>query len=273
MPVSQSPAETPPAPPSETPADPAQPVALVTGAALRIGRAIAEDLSANGFRLAIHAHRSLSEAEALARNIAERGGSACIVSGDLTRPETPQRIMAAARAQLGPVRLLVNSASIFEKDEIGGLEIDRYEKHMAIHTRAPIFLTQEMANALPDGMTGLVVNIIDQRVWKLTPQFFSYTLSKAALWVATQTLAQGLAPRIRVNGIGPGPTLANTRQQPSDFARQAEAVLLRRGPGLDEFGRTIRYLWDTPSITGQMIALDGGQHLAWETPDVVGMEE
>lgn len=259
---------------SQMPASNAQsPVALVTGAALRIGRSIAEDLAANGFQVAIHAHRSLSEAEALATDIAARGGRACIVAGDLTQPETPGRIMTAARTQLGPVRLLVNSASIFEKDEIGELELERYEKHMAIHTRAPIFLTQEMANALPQGMTGLVVNIIDQRVWKLTPQFFSYTLSKAALWAATQTLAQGLAPRIRVNGIGPGPTLANTRQQASDFARQAEAVLLRRGPALEEFGRTIRYLWETPSITGQMIALDGGQHLAWETPDVVGIAE
>lgn len=249
------------------------PVALVTGAGRRIGRAIAADLAASGFQVAIHAHSSMTEAEGLAGEILAAGGRATVVNGDLTQPQTPAQVMTRAREALGPVRLLVNSASIFERDEIGDIEIERYERHQAIHTRAPILLTQEMAAALPANTTALVVNIIDQRVWKLTPQFFSYTLSKAALWTATQTMAQALAPRIRVNGIGPGPTLANTRQQAEDFARQAGAVLLKRGPALAEFGRTIRFLWETPSITGQMIALDGGQHLAWETPDVVGIAE
>jgi NAD(P)-dependent dehydrogenase (short-subunit alcohol dehydrogenase family) len=249
------------------------PVALVTGAARRIGRAIAEDLAAHGFQVAIHTHTSRKDAEHLCRAIATAGGRAAVVTGDLTRPDAPAQVMAAAGAALGPVRLLVNSASIFERDEIGELELARYERHFAIHTRAPVFLAQEMAGALPEATTALVVNVIDQRVWKLTPQFFSYTLSKAALWTATQTMAQALAPHIRVNGIGPGPTLANTRQQAEDFNKQADAVLLRRGPGLCEFGCTIRFLWETPSITGQMIALDGGQHLAWETPDVVGVGE
>ncbi len=250
-----------------------QPVALVTGAARRIGRAIAADLAANGFALAIHANTSQDEAAAFAAEIRDAGGRAETVSGDLTDPDVAPDLVDRANRALGPVRLLINSASIFEPDEIGTLTGDLYERHMAIHTRAPIFMTQQMARALPPGESGLVVNIIDQRVWKLTPQFFSYTLSKAALWSATQTMAQGLAPHIRVNAIGPGPTLANTRQKPEDFAMQVAAVPLQRKAELEEFGRTIRFLWETPSITGQMIALDGGQHLAWETPDVVGMME
>lgn len=251
-----------------------RPVALVTGGARRIGRAVVEDLAAHGFDVAIHVRGARLEGEALAEAIAGAGGRAAVVEGDLTDPAAPEQVVAAAAAALGPVALLVNSASVFERDELGTLEPELYDQHMAIHTRAPIFAAQAMARLLPAGREGLVVNVIDQRVWKLTPQFFSYTLSKAALWSATQTMAQALAPRrIRVNALGPGPTLANTRQQAADFARQVAAVPLGRGPALEEFGRTIRFLWETPSVTGQMIALDGGQHLAWETPDVVGMAE
>lgn len=181
------------------------PVALVTGGARRIGRAIAGDLAAGGFALAIHVNTSREEGEELAGQIRQNGGRAVVVQGDLTDAGTPARIAREAAQALGPIRLLVNSASLFEPDEIGDLTPERYEAHQAIHTRAPIFLAQEMAKALPGGLDGLIVNIIDQRVWKLTPQFFSYTLSKAALWSATQTMAQGLAPRIRVNAIGPRP--------------------------------------------------------------------
>jgi len=262
-----------PAPSAATTPSSPRPVALVTGAGKRIGRTIAEGLAADGFAVALHVNTSRADADALAREIAAQGGTAAVVAGDLTDPDCPARLLAEAQDALGPVRLLVNSASIFEKDEIGTLTPALFDAHHAIHTRAPAFLAQEMATRLPDGDTGLIVNVIDQRVWKLTPQFFSYTLSKAALWTATQTMAQALAPHIRVNAIGPGPTLANTRQQPEDFDRQAARVPLGRGPGLEEFPRTVRFLWDTPSITGQMIALDGGQHLAWETPDVVGIAE
>ncbi|WP_084650150.1 SDR family oxidoreductase [Stappia stellulata] len=260
---------------ADTPVTPSRerPLALVTGGARRIGRAIAGDLARDGFSVAIHAHRATSEAEALCAEIRAAGGTAQVFQADLTDPDAPERLMHAACDALGPVQLLVNSASIFENDGIGDLDLARYERHFAIHTRAPVFLANAMAERLPAGQKGLIVNIIDQRVWKLTPQFLSYTLSKAALWTATQTLAQGLAPRIRVNGIGPGPTLSNTRQDPSDFLKQTSSTLLGHGPELCEFARTIRYLWDTPSVTGQMIALDGGQHLAWETPDVVGISE
>lgn len=142
-----------------------------------------------------------------------------------------------------------------------------------MHVKAPVLLADAMQSALPEGQNGLIVNIVDQRVWKLTPKFISYTLSKAAMWTATQTMAQALAPRIRVNAIGPGPTLQGERQEKADFQRQIDGLLLKRGPDLAEFGNTIRYLWQNQSITGQMIALDGGQHLAWETPDVTGMAE
>jgi NAD(P)-dependent dehydrogenase (short-subunit alcohol dehydrogenase family) len=142
-----------------------------------------------------------------------------------------------------------------------------------VHVRAPSLLISRFAAQMPDDVQGLVVNIIDQRVWRLNPRFYSYTLSKAALWTATQTLAQALAPRIRVNAIGPGPTLKGSRQTEADFAAQIDGLILKAGPMLTEFGRTIRFLFDTPSITGQMIALDGGQHLAWQTPDVAEIME
>lgn len=248
-------------------------VALVTGAAKRIGAAIVEDLAAHGWHVGIHAHASRAEAEALAHRIRTGGGTAQVLVADLRDPHQPAALAAAAEKALGPVTLLVNNASIFEKDELGGLDASLFDAHFAVHTRAPCFLAQEMANRLPVGLSGNVVNVIDQRVLRPTPHFFSYALSKAALWAATRTMAQALAPRIRVNAIGPGPTLASHRQQAEDFRAQCEAVPLGRGPALEEFGRTIRFLVETPSITGQMIAIDGGQHLAWETPDVVGVPE
>ena len=148
-----------------------------------------------------------------------------------------------------------------------------WDRHFSIHLKAPALLTADLARQLRDNEDGLVVNVIDQRVWKLTPGFFSYTLSKAALWTATQTMAQAFAPRLRVNAIGPGPTVVSERQTPADFQAQLDGLIMKRGPALSEFGATIRYLWQARSVTGQMIALDGGQHLAWQTPDVTGMPE
>ena len=146
-------------------------------------------------------------------------------------------------------------------------------RHFDVHVRAPSILVRDFARQLPATKSGLVVNIVDQRVWNPTPRYYSYTLSKAALWMATRTMAQALAPSIRVNAIGPGPSLPNERQDPRDFQQQVEGLILKTGPRLDEFGRTVRYLFESPSITGQMIALDGGQHLAWETPDVAEIVE
>ncbi len=183
------------------------------------------------------------------------------------------RLVSDAEAALGPVSLLVNNASIFKDDSATDFDWDMWESHFAVHLKAPVLLARKMAERLPEGRDGLVVNIVDQRVWRLNPRFFSYTLSKSALWTATQTLAQALAPRVRVNAIGPGPTLPNHRQAKEDFDSQVDALLLGHGPDVAEFGATIRYLWSARSVTGQMIALDGGQHLAWETPDVAGVHE
>jgi len=246
---------------------------LVTGGARRIGRAIVEDLAAHGFGVAIHCRQSHAEARQLADAILARGGRAAVVQADLADRNAVAGLIPAATAALGPISLLVNNASVFEPDAAQDFEWQRWEKHFALHLEAPVALARALAAALPAATEGLVVNVIDQRVWKLTPQFFSYTLSKSALWTATQTLAQALAPNVRVNALGPGPSVANPRQQPEDFQAQIDGLISGRGPALAEFGLTIRYLWEARSVTGQMIAIDGGQHLAWQTPDVTGMAE
>jgi len=248
-------------------------IALVTGGARRIGRAIVEDLARHGFAVAIHCRSSGEAANALADEIRARGGRAAVVRADLADLDAARSLPAQAAEALGPLTLLVNNASIFEADEIGALDAERFQRQMAVNLAAPVFLADAFAAQLAPGQEGLVVNMVDQRAWKTTPHFLSYQLSKSGLLTATRTLAQALAPRVRVNAIGPGPTLPSPRQDPAEFRKQAEAVLLRHGPDLCEFGRTIRYLYETRSITGQMIALDGGQHLAWETPDVVGINE
>lgn len=250
-----------------------RPVALVTGGARRIGRAIVEDLCAHGFDAAVHYHGSRGEADELRTQMGDLGSRVELFEADLAHATTCKSLFAEVLAAFGQVDLLVNNASVFEDDAIGRLDEDLFDRHFAVHVKAPSFLTEAFAGALDPDKDGLVVNIIDERVWRLTPNFYSYTLSKAALWAATQTMAQALAPRIRVNAIGPGPTLRNSRQSEADFTRQAQSVLLQRGPDLSEFGATIRYLLGAKSVTGQMIALDGGQHLAWETPDVAGIAE
>ena len=175
--------------------------------------------------------------------------------------------------ELGPVTLLVNNASLFEPDGIESLAPELWERHFAVNLRAPAFLTRDFARQLPEGEEGAVVNIVDQRVWKLNPQFFSYTLSKAALLTATRTIAQALAPRIRVNAVGPGPTLTSSRQSAEDFSRQGEALPLRRHPTPEDIADAVVFLARARSVTGQMLAVDGGQHLAWETPDVLAVRE
>lgn len=238
-----------------------------------MGRAISEDLARHGFAVAIHADRSIDAARALADDLQRQGLVAAAVRADLLDEGEAEGLLDQAAAALGPVVALVNNASIFEQDSADRFEPKIFDRHFGIHVRAPSILAAAFLRQLPPDRDGLIVNIIDQRVWKLTPQFYSYTLSKAALWTATQTLAQALAPRIRVNAIGPGPSFRSERQAQADFDRQVAGVPLKRGPAPCEFGQTIRFLFDTPSITGQMIALDGGQHLAWETPDVAEIIE
>ncbi|TPK38381.1 SDR family oxidoreductase [Mesorhizobium sp. B2-5-4] len=248
-------------------------VALVTGGAKRIGKAIVEDLASHGFAVAIHSNRSHDEADALAAGINRSGGRAAVVGADLTDMDAVSDLVGQAEAALGPISLLVNNASLFVDDSVQDFDWHAWDRHFAIHVKTPALLAQNFARSLPEGQEGLIVNVIDQRVWRPTPRYFSYALSKSALWTQTQMLAQALGPGIRVNAIGPGPTLKNVRQDDSDFDAQVAGLILRRGPELPEFGATIRYLWETRSVTGQMIALDGGQHLAWQTPDVTGMAE
>lgn len=248
-------------------------VALVTGGARRIGAAVVRDLAAHGYRVAIHCNRSRDEADILAGEIIAGGGEAVVLAADLADMAQVDTLVATAVEKLGPLDLLVNSASVFEPDEATDFTWDLWDRHFALHLKAPVLLARRFAEAVPAGGSGLVVNIVDQRVLRPTPRFFTYTLSKAALWDATRTLALALAPSVRVNAIGPGPTLPNDRQDGADFDRQIEGLIMKRGPMLSEFGATIRYLMEAGSVTGQMIALDGGQHLAWQTPDVTGMRE
>ncbi|RKE85310.1 SDR family oxidoreductase [Rhizobium sp. AG855] len=242
--------------------------ALVTGSAKRLGRAIAEDLAAHGFAVALHANGSLAEAEAVAASLRAEGKQAIALKADLGNISEIGSLISRAEAEFGPVGVLVNNASVFEDDSATDFDAQIFDMHFDIHVRAPAILSGAMVKALPEHLSGLVVNIIDQRVLALKPTFFSYTLSKATLWTATQTLAQAFAPRVRVNAIGPGPTLISERQKPEDFQAQVDSLPLRKGPSLEEFGRTIRFLFDTPSITGQMIALDGGQHLIWHGTEI-----
>lgn len=247
--------------------------ALITGGAKRIGKAITEDLAKNGWAVVIHCNSSRAAGDEMARQINDFGGRACVVTADLSDIAAVKTILPNAIKILGPISLLVNNASVFEADDITRMSEESWTFHQTVNLAAPVFLTQAFAAQLPKGEHGNIVNIIDQRVLKLSPEFFSYQLAKSALWVATRTLAQSLAPFIRVNAISPGPTIQNARQRPEDFQAQINGILLKKGAALEEFGRTIRYLVDTPSITGQMICLDGGQHLAWETPDIAGIPE
>jgi NAD(P)-dependent dehydrogenase (short-subunit alcohol dehydrogenase family) len=246
---------------------------LITGAGKRIGRTMALDLGLKGIPIAVHYNRSDNAALDVVRTIQQKGGKAVAVHADLLNAEQTVQLFDNAEKALGEtIDIVINNASLFEEDTVQNFQSKDLEKHMAIHVQAPALLAQVMAshNRQSDQM---IINIIDQRVKALTPRFFTYTLSKSALWTMTQTLAQSLAPSIRVNALAPGPTLPNARQSEEDFHKQLDGVLLKRGAHLSEFANSILALWHMKSVTGQMIALDGGQHLGWETPDVLNVME
>ncbi len=247
--------------------------ALVTGASRRIGRAIALGLAADGWRVAVHYGGSAKDAEATVADIREAGGEAIAVQADLADAAALDALIPKATASLGPLSCLINNASVFENDRVADFTRASMTHTLGVNLLAPALLTQAFARQLPKGAPGNVINILDQRVWRLTPRYISYTLSKSALWTLTQTMAMALAPAIRINAIGPGPTLPNDTQDSAQFARQAGSTILERGAGLDEITAAVRFILSSPSMTGQMIALDGGQHLAWETPDIAGMED
>ena len=248
--------------------------ALVTGGGKRIGRAICLELAQAGFDVVIHHRTDADAAASVADEVRALGRRAATVRADLSREAEVDALIPAAVAALGPLSLLVNNASVFEDDRVGGLagETGRaiWDRHLETNLRAPIVLAEAFAAQAADG--ACIVNLLDQRVLKPDPRFFSYALSRNALWWATRTLAQALAPRIRVNGVGPGPTLPSIHQTPADFAAEAAATLLERPGSPEAVAAAVRWLADADLVTGQMIAVDGGQHLAWRTPDILATE-
>jgi NAD(P)-dependent dehydrogenase (short-subunit alcohol dehydrogenase family) len=240
--------------------------ALITGGGRRIGRTIALALARAGYAVVLHANRSRADAEGLAAEIVGAGGRASVVLADLADHDAVRGLVPAAAA-FGPLTLVVNSAAQFEPDEIGSLKRTGFERAIAVNLAAPLFLTQAFAAQAPDGADASVVNIVDQRVFRPTPLFLSYTLSKCALHSATTTLAQALAPKLRVNAVAPGPTLPSPRQLEAQFAAQAATLPLARGPTPEDIAAAVLYLAQAKSVTGATIAVDGGQHLAWRTAD------
>jgi NAD(P)-dependent dehydrogenase (short-subunit alcohol dehydrogenase family) len=236
--------------------------ALITGGARRIGRALVVAAAESGFDVAIHVRAVDDDAEAAAAEVRAKGRKAQIFACDLRREATTVALVGEVEAELGPVTLLVNSASVFEHDAFAGMNRASWDAHMETNLRAPLVLAQTFARRLPAERQGLIVNILDQRVLRPTPEFFSYSLSKAALWDATRLLAQELAPRIRVNGIGPGPTLASVHQDQAAFDAEVASTLLRRPVDPADVAQALKYLIDAAAVTGQMIAVDSGQHLA-----------
>lgn len=246
--------------------------ALVTGAAKRLGRAIALDLAGAGWNVAIHYNGSKADAQSAADAAREMGVKAEILQADLSREAETATLVSRAAAAIGPLTALVNSASLFENDDWQSATRKSWDDHIEVNLRAPLVLSQLFAKQLPANAQGNIINLIDQRVLKPTPQFLSYSVSKAGLYWLTTTLAQGMGPNIRVNAVGPGPTLKNPRQSDADFEGQRDATILKRGADPADICAAVRYLLDAPAVTGQMIAVDGGQHLIWQTPDVAGRE-
>lgn len=256
--------------------------ALVTGAGKRLGRAMALYLAERGHDVAVHYASSTGDAEAVADEIRAMGRRAVTVQADLLDEAQVCGLVARAAEGLAqPLRVLINNASIFEYDNLQSATRQSWDRHMESNLRAPFVLTQEFAVQVPDAVhddagepvaQGLVVNMIDQRVRKLTPEFMTYTLAKMGLWALTQTAAQALAPSVRVNAIGPGPTLRGGRQSETHFAKQRAATVLKRGANEADITAALGYFLDAPGVTGQLICVDGGQHLGWQTPDVLGVE-
>ncbi|KRS17664.1 SDR family oxidoreductase [Roseovarius indicus] len=256
--------------------------ALVTGAGKRLGRAMALDLARRGHDVAVHYASSADAAAEVVSEIEGMGRRAVALQADLLAEDEVQALLPrAAEALGGPILTLVNNASIFEYDRIETATRDSWDRHLESNLRAPFVLIQALAAQIPDPETdengepvaqGLAVNMIDQRVRKLTPEFMSYTIAKSALWTLTRTAAQGLAPKVRVNGIGPGPTIIGHRQSDDHFRRQRQSTVLERGADATDITAALGYLLDARAVTGQLICVDGGQHLGWQTPDIQGVE-
>ena len=258
------------------------PRALVTGAGARLGRAMALDLGRRGFDVIVHYNTSHGPAEEVVAEIRAMGRDAHALGADLLDEAATQDLVPRAVERLGgPITCLVNSASIFEYDSIESASRQSWDRAMESNLRAPFVLTQAVAERITEPgrdargepvAQGLVVNLIDQRVRKLTPDFMSYTIAKMGLWAFTRTAAQALAPRLRVNAIGPGPTLQGAHQSDDHYAAQRANTVLQRGSNPEDICAALGYFLDAPAVTGQLLCVDGGQHLAWQTPDIIGRD-
>ena len=255
--------------------------ALITGAGKRLGRDMALFLAARGHDIAVHYASSQAAAEDTAQACRALGVNAVVVQADLLDLDAADQLVAQAVSAVGPLGVLINNASIFEYDRLDTATQTSWDRHFRSNLQSPFILTQNFAAQVPDPVldtsgepvaAGLVINMVDQRVRKLTPEFMTYTLAKAGLWTLTQTAAQALAPRVRVNAIGPGPTLQGARQSPEHFAGQRAATVLQRGSSPKGITQALGYFLDADEVTGQLICVDGGQHLGWKTPDVLGVE-
>ena len=257
--------------PEHSPADlsrVAPKIALVTGAADRVGAAIARRLARDGWAVIIHYRSSAEKAEAVAADIRAAdiragGGKAATIGADLADRDRRATLIADAAKHFGPLTLLVNNASSFERDSVADLDETLWDAHFAVHAEAPAFLSRDFAAQLPEGASGNIINIIDERVLDLSPAFFSYTLSKSVLWIMTRTLAQSLAPRIRVNAIGPGPTVPPPHVSSEAHLRRLTELPLGRAAGPDGIADGVAAILSLDSMTGQMIVLDGGEHIEW----------
>ncbi len=243
---------------------------LVTGAGQRIGHAIALALGRAGWRVAVHYNTSAGPAEETVEAIRAAGGHAAAVQADLGKDEETAALIEKAAQRVGPLTALVNNASIFEHDQWDTVTRESWDRNLTINLWAPFRLSQAFARQVPASQQGAIVNLIDQRVWRLNPDFTSYTVSKTGLWTLTQTLAQALAPHIRVNGVGPGPVLQSIHQSSEHFEQEASGVPLKRSVNPEEIADAVLFLLRSQAITGQMIAVDSGQHLGWATPDFIG---
>ncbi|MBL4616144.1 MAG: SDR family oxidoreductase [Robiginitomaculum sp.] len=246
---------------------------LVTGGGARIGQALCVELARAGFYVIVHYNTSRKGAEQTLEQIQIAGGTGEAVQADLSVHDQCLGLWKQIGTEQTPVHALINNASLFENDHLNEISEQSWDRHFAINAKAPVFLSQGFAEQLPSDQTGHVVNILDQRLAKLNPDFFSYTLSKAVLGAATTTMAQALAPQIRVNAVAPGPTLANARQSADDFAKQQQAGLLQHGSPVQEIVDAVMFLLNSNAITGQTITVDGGQSLMWQTADIIGVRE
>ena len=245
---------------------------IITGGATRIGAAIAEKLSGQNKEIVIHYNKSKSKAESLKKKLQRYGTNVYLVKGDLSKEKDINKIIKFSKLKLKYFDCLVNNASLFENDKLENFSSKSWDKHIYTNLKAPALLSKEFSKNIR-GKNNNIINIIDQRIFKLTPYFFSYTLSKTGLYTLTKTSAMSLSPNIRVNGIAPGPTIKNKRQSEKHFKSQYLATPLKQQVDVNEICNAVDFFIKNSSITGQVLAIDGGQSLNWQTPDIMGGKE